>query len=120
MIDLEAKRQSGPIIRLHPDDNVVIARVDIGLGTQVPSEGFSSRSQAPAGTLVHSHNIEFREFDRDYAYARDFKAVDLLPPTQRASFQGIVRDDARVTTRNYIGILSTVNCSATVIQKIAA
>lgn len=151
MIDLTAKRQSGPIIRLHPDDNVVIARVDIGLGTQIPSEGFSSRAQAPAGykiasrairqgepirkynvtigfaasdiapgTLVHSHNIEFREFDRDYAHARDFKAVAMLPATSRASFQGIVRDDGRVATRNFIGILSTVNCSATVIQKIAA
>lgn len=151
MIDLNAKRQSGPVIRLHPDDNVVIARVDIGLGTAIPSEGLSSRSQAPAGykiasrlirkgepirkyavtigfaaadispgTLVHSHNIEFREFDRDYAYARDYQPVELLPAAQRAQFNGIVREDGRVATRNYIGVLSTVNCSATVIQKMAA
>lgn len=151
MIDLNAKRQSGPIIRLHPDDNVVIARVDIGLGAPIASEGITSRSQAPAGykiaaraiqkgepirkyavtigfaaadiapgTLVHSHNIEFREFDRDYAHARDFKPVELLPPAERATFQGIVRPDGRVATRNYIGVLSTVNCSATVIQKMAA
>ena len=151
MIDLNAKRQSGPVIRLHPDDNVVIARVDIGLGTAIPSEGLSSRSQAPAGykiasrlirkgepirkyavtigfaaadiapgTLVHSHNIEFREFDRDYAHARDYQPVVMLPQSQRAQFNGIVREDGRVATRNYIGVLSTVNCSATVIQKMAA
>ncbi len=151
MIDLSVKRQSGPVIRLHPDDNVVIARVDIGLGSSITSEGINSRAQVPAGykiaarmirqgeairkynvtigfaagdiapgSLVHSHNIEFREFDRDYAHARDFKPVVMLPVAERASFQGIVRADGRVATRNYIGILSTVNCSATVIQKIAA
>ena len=36
-----------------------------------------------------------------------------------ATFQGIVRADGRVATRNYIGILSTVNCSATVARGIA-
>ena len=151
MIDLSAKRSSGPVIRLHPDDNVVIARVDVSLGMHIAGEGITSRSQAPAGykiaaraiskgepirkynvtigfaandiapgTLVHSHNIEFREFDRDYAYARDYQPNIILPAEQRARFMGIVRDDGRVATRNYIGILSTVNCSATVIQKIAA
>src|SRR4029453_4202192 len=36
-----------------------------------------------------------------------------------ATFQGIVRADGRVATRNYVGILSTVNCSATVAHGIA-
>src|SRR5690606_24076393 len=40
-------------------------------------------------------------------------------PEEQATFQGIVRDDGRVGTRNYIGLLSTVNCSATVIRKAA-
>ncbi len=150
VIDLEAKRIAGPVIRLHPDDNVVVARVDAGIGTPVPSEGFSLRSQVPAGykiaarairkgepilkyavvvgfaaadipagTLVHGHNTEFREFDRDYAFARDYRPVPLLPEAERATFQGIVRDDGRVATRNYVGIVSTVNCSATVVHRIA-
>jgi altronate hydrolase len=72
-----------------------------------------------AGTLVHSHNVTFREFDRDYAYARDFKPVALLPESERATFQGIVRANGDVATRNYIGLISTVNCSATVIRKVA-
>ena len=81
--------------------------------------GFAAADIAP-GTLVHAHNTEFREFDRDYAFARDFRPVALLPDAQRATFQGIVRADGRVGTRNYVGILSTVNCSATVVQRIAA
>lgn len=72
-----------------------------------------------AGTMVHNHNMEFREFERDYAHASQYRAVALIDEEKQASFQGIVRDDGRVATRNYIGILSTVNCSATVVRKIA-
>jgi altronate hydrolase len=43
-----------------------------------------------------------------------------VPADQRATFQGIVRPDGRVATRNFIGILSSVNCSSTVIHRIAA
>ncbi|CAN1532968.1 UxaA Altronate dehydratase [Burkholderiaceae bacterium] len=150
MIELSEKKVIGPVIRLHPNDNVVVARVDVAIGTSVPSENLSVRSQVPAGykiaskkitagepilkynvivgfantdiepgSMVHSHNTEFREFDRDYAYASEYKATELLPENQKATFQGIVREDGKVGTRNYIGILSTVNCSATVVKKIA-
>ena len=150
MIEISEKRMVGPIIRLHPNDNVVVARVDVAIGTAVPSENFSARSQVPAGykiaarkilkgepilkysvtvgfantdiepgSMVHSHNTEFREFDRDYAYASEFKPVQLLPESERATFQGYVRANGRVGTRNFIGILSTVNCSATVVHKVA-
>lgn len=73
----------------------------------------------PAGTYVHSHNTAFREFDRDYAHGRDFVHTPVLPLDQQATFQGIVRGNGQVGTRNYIGILSTVNCSATVVHRIA-
>ncbi|MCW5627051.1 MAG: altronate dehydratase, partial [Burkholderiales bacterium] len=81
--------------------------------------GFAA-TDIPAGTLVHSHNMEFREFDRDYAYGADYHPVDLLPESERASFMGIVRENGQVGTRNYIGLVSTVNCSATVVHRIAA
>ena len=150
MIETSQKRFIGPVIRLHPADNVVVARIDVGIGVEVPSENIVTRSQVPAGykiaardirkdepirkynvvigfastdiaagSMVHSHNTDFREFDRDYAHASEYVPVDLLPEDQRATFQGIVRPDGRVGTRNYIGILSTVNCSATVVRKIA-
>lgn len=150
MIEQSEKRVAGPVIRLHSNDNVVIARMDVGIGTRVDAEDFVSRSQVsagykiaarpisqgepirkynvvigfaatdiPAGTLVHGHNVEFRDFDRDYAHGADYRPVELLPAEKRATFQGIVRADGTVATRNYIGILSTVNCSATVVHRIA-
>ena len=44
MIDAYARPVTGPVIRLHPADNVVIARVDVGIGTSLPSEGIVSRA----------------------------------------------------------------------------
>lgn len=132
-------------IRLHPDDDVVIARQQLVGGTQVegittrgliaPGHkvavraieagqpvrrynqiiGFASRPIA-AGEHVHTHNLAMGDFERDYAFGADVKA----PPAPReASFMGIRRADGRVGTRNYIGVLSSVNCSATVARAIA-
>jgi altronate hydrolase len=69
--------------------------------------------------MVHGHNIEFRDFDRDPAIGRDFRPVDPVPEAERKTFRGFVRADGRVGTRNYIAIVSTVNCSATVSQAVA-
>jgi altronate hydrolase len=80
--------------------------------------GFA-KSDLMAGTMLHNHNVEFREFQRDYRYAEDFKPVDMLPEAQRASFQGYKRADGRAGTRNFVAIVSTVNCSATVVHAIA-
>jgi len=80
--------------------------------------GFASKDIKP-GSMVHSHNTEFRDFDRDYAHASEYHPVDALPRDEQATFEGIVRDDGRIATRNFVGVLSTVNCSATVVRKIA-
>src|SRR3954468_22150548 len=149
MIELLERPAAGPVIRLHEADNVVIARSNVEIGTklgdglsarsQVPSGhkiatrlikkgepilkynvtiGFAATDIA-AGTFVHSHNMEFREFDRDYAYAKEYRPVQMVPESERATFMGIVRANGQVATRNYIGVLSTVNCSATDVHKIA-
>ncbi|GAB7528023.1 altronate dehydratase family protein [Pseudomonas sp. 3A(2025)] len=73
----------------------------------------------PAGTWMHSHNIAFGETARDYRYGLDYVPTDLLAPAQRATFQGIVREDGRVATRNYLGVFVVGNCGATVARKIA-
>lgn len=65
--------------------------------------GYASEN-LPAGTWMHSHNIEFGETARDYRYGLDYVPTDLLPAEQRATFQGIVRADGRVATRNYLGV----------------
>jgi altronate hydrolase len=80
--------------------------------------GFAE-TDIPAGTYVHSHNTAFRDFDRDYAYGREYVATPVLSVEQQATFQGIVRANGQIGTRNYIGVLSTVNCSATVVHRIA-
>jgi len=81
--------------------------------------GVAARDLEP-GDYVHTHNLELVEFDRDPAFGADVRPVDYMPVGQRAKFMGFVREDGRVGTRNFIGILSSVNCSATVIRNIAA
>ncbi|QKZ04145.1 UxaA family hydrolase [Pseudomonas eucalypticola] len=80
--------------------------------------GYASED-LPAGTWMHSHNIEFGDTARDYRYGLDYVPTQLLPANERATFQGIVRADGRVATRNYLGVFVVGNCGATVARKIA-
>ncbi|UCH75403.1 MAG: altronate dehydratase [Rhodospirillales bacterium] len=99
-----------------------IATAPIGSGDAVRKYdqiiGFASGDIVP-GNHVHTHNCAFAAFERDYAYGVDARPTSYLPESQRATFQGILRADGRVATRNYIGVLTTVNCSATVGKAIA-
>ena len=138
-----------PHIRLHPNDDVVIARQQLMSGATVENTavrglippghkiatraitagepvrrynqiiGFASQAIAP-GEHVHVHNLNLGDnkgdFARDYAFCADVKPA---APLLHAEFMGHVRADGRVATRNYIGILSSVNCSATVARAIA-
>ncbi|MGE5169150.1 MAG: UxaA family hydrolase, partial [Rudaea sp.] len=144
--------RSSLTIRLHPADDVVIARQQLVGGTALIDEkvtvaglvppghkvatraiaagapvrrynqiiGFASRDIAP-GEHVHLHNLAMGSFERDYAFGADAKPTAYVAAP--AKFRGIVRRDGpnagKVATRNYIGILSTVNCSATVARGIA-
>ncbi|UXC39066.1 altronate dehydratase family protein [Cupriavidus gilardii] len=138
------------VIRLHANDNVLIARQELALGQPLPELGVRARAQVPAGHKiaacaiakgepvrkydtvigvadrdiapgehVHSHNLKLVDFYRDPAFCSDVRPIDYVPEAERAAFQGFVRADGRVGTRNFIGILSSVNCSATVIRHIA-
>src|SRR5205085_10649905 len=138
-----------PFIRLHPNDDVLIARTQLVGGTTIENVtarglippghkvavrdiaagqpvrrynqiiGFASKPIA-AGEHVHTHNLwmgaEGGAFERDYAFGADVKPE---PAKREATFMGIKRADGRVATRNYIGILSSVNCSATAARAIA-
>jgi altronate hydrolase len=135
-------------IRLHPEDDVVIARMEIPTGTRVGKErvsvavtipaghklagrdlaqgqpvrrynqiiGFATRP-IKAGEHVHVHNLATGNFERDYAFCVDKKDTEYVK--EAATFLGIKRADGRVATRNYIGILTSVNCSATVARMVA-
>lgn len=80
--------------------------------------GFASEPITP-GRHVHTHNTVFQMFEREYDFGVDARPTKYVPENARATFQGIVRPDGRVATRNYIGILTTVNCSATAAKLIA-
>jgi altronate hydrolase len=136
-----------PVIRLHPEDDVVIARQVLPPGTPIGGNvataaripaghkiavkaqakgdavrrygqiiGFATDAISP-GAWVHTHNLGMGDFSRDYAFGRDAKPTE--PVATPASFQGIIRADGRVATRNYIGIITSVNCSAHVAELIA-
>ena len=135
------------VIRLHPDDSVIIARSTLMVGTPL-AEGVVAHERIPAGHKaairphavgepitrygqiigfasapieagrhVHVHNLGMGDFGRDYAYG------ETATPTQYASvpatFEGIVRPEGKIATRNYIGILTSVNCSAHVAGMVA-
>ena len=136
-------------LRLHADDNVLAAVDEIPVGSapaggptarqRVPKGhkiaaapiavgepvkkfgqiiGFASQPIAP-GDWVHEHNCLVHEFARDYHFGEGAQVVTPLPPDARATFQGYKRADGRAGTRNYLGILTSVNCSATVARLMA-
>ncbi|MBO6781790.1 MAG: altronate dehydratase [Alphaproteobacteria bacterium] len=80
--------------------------------------GYAMEDIAP-GDHVHTHNCEFRMVDRDYQFATDLRDTPMVPEDERRTFEGFVRKNGSVGTRNYIGILTSVNCSATVAKYIA-
>jgi len=80
--------------------------------------GFAAGDIRP-GEHIHTHNCDFKGFERDYAYGVDARPTAFVPEAERATFQGYRRANGRIGTRNYIGILSSVNCSATVAKQIA-
>jgi altronate hydrolase len=80
--------------------------------------GFASED-IPPGAHVHTHNCSFAAFERDYAFARDARAEAILPVEKRATFEGFRRANGKCGTRNYIGVVTSVNCSATVARFIA-
>ena len=80
--------------------------------------GFASRTILP-GEHVHTHNLGVQGFDREHTIGIDAQAVALVLGSERRTFLGYKRADGRVGTRNYVAIISTVNCSAHASREIA-
>src|SRR3954469_5427086 len=81
--------------------------------------GFGKSHIAP-GEWVHEHNVGLHDFARDYRFAEGAKDDGLLPEDLRATFEGYRRNNGKTGTRNYLGILTSVNCSASVARFAAA
>jgi altronate hydrolase len=144
-------------LRLHPQDNVAIAKINLQTGTtlaldnrgapqnQVPVRqfipsghkvalqemppgepvrrygqviGFASQTILP-GEHVHTHNVGVQAFAREHTFSVDVRPVTFVPESGRRTFLGYRRTDGRVGTRNYIAVISTVNCSAHTSREIA-
>lgn len=78
--------------------------------------GFASQDIQP-GQHVHVHNLGYAEFDKDYRFCEDYRPTAVVDTPD--TFMGIVRENGQVATRNYIGILTSVNCAATVAHAVA-
>src|SRR5215470_17878318 len=63
-----------------------------------------------------THDIAVGDLHREYEIGTDVRPVDFYPPAQMRHFDGYLREDGRVGTRNYVTIISGVNCSASVSQ----
>jgi altronate hydrolase len=136
------------VIRLHPNDDVVIATRQLVSGTRIDAEDLVvsglippghkiatraiakgepvrrynqiigvARENIARGQHVHVQNLGMADFAREHEFGVDQHPTEYA--SEPAHFMGIRRDDGRVATRNYIGVLTSVNCSATVARAIA-
>ncbi len=80
--------------------------------------GFAKGGIRP-GEHVHTQNLVMGDFGRDYQFCADYQPVDYVAEDQRRHFQGFERSGGKVGTRNYIAVISSVNCSASVSKYVA-
>jgi altronate hydrolase len=148
MREMSERARNPRVLRLHAADNVIVSIDPILPGavaegitaiSRVPKGhkmavrelavgdailkfgqviGFATAPIKP-GEHIHTHNCGVHDFARDYHFAEAAKPEHVLPESERMTFQGYRRKNGKVGTRNYIGILTSVNCSASVARFIA-
>jgi altronate hydrolase len=139
---------SKPYLRLHPDDDVLIALADLDAGVDVEEIilqaaipnghklavrpvakgapvrkfgqviGFATMNIAP-GDHVHAHNLETDVQHMEYEFGTDCKKIDMVPEADRRTFEGFQRENGALATRNFIGVVTSVNCAVTVARLIS-
>ena len=77
--------------------------------------GFAT-ADISVGDHVHTQNLAVGDLHREYEIGTDVRPVDFYTPDKMRYFDGYKREDGRVGTRNYVAIISGVNCSASVSQ----
>jgi len=148
MPQMSERAKNPRVLRLHADDNLLVSidpilpgavaegvtavsRVPKGhkmatraIPTGEPVKkfgqiiGFATADIRP-GEHIHTHNCGVHDFARDYRFAEAAEPERVLPLEKRRTFEGYRRANGKVGTRNYIGILTSVNCSASVARFIA-
>ena len=139
---------SEPVIRLHPDDSVAVARrrllpgeivggltvcsavpaahkialFDLPAGTAILKYGQligRALTDIRAGSHVHVHNVDTGELSTAGHFILPTAPWPLLPEEERRTFQGFSRPCGRAGTRNFVAVISSVNCSASVSHYVA-
>ncbi|MEY2727442.1 MAG: Altronate dehydratase, partial [Planctomycetota bacterium] len=138
-----------PLLQLHPSDNVAVARralragetVSCGSAQLVVTEPIpvnhklalcplptgatirkfgqpigSALNSIPAGGWVHTHNVSLDRERSDYEFSTELLNFPIPEPR---TFLGYRRKSGKAGTRNYIAVISTVNCSATTSRYVA-
>ncbi|MEO1159723.1 MAG: altronate dehydratase family protein, partial [Pseudomonadota bacterium] len=72
-----------------------------------------------AGAHVHTHNVKFESTSHAYEFSTAVRPVSKVDDAKRGTFEGFRRDNGKIGTRNYIAIITSVNCSATAARLIA-
>ena len=137
------------VIQLSESDNIAVSPVNIPENASIESHNIKTITKIPQGHKisikeikkgekiikygqiigeateniqegehVHSHNLAFVEFKRETP-RQLIKKIDLTNNSIPKTFEGLVRKNGKIGTRNFIGLVSTVNCSATVVKQIA-
>jgi len=134
-------------LRLHQRDNVLLALTELAEGKQIENTmskqvipaghkvaatdiaegqpiikfgqliGLASQP-IKAGEHIHVHNCVFTSIKQSVQAGADYEKTLVVPESEQVTFQGIVRADGRIATRNMIAVMTTVNCSATVAKAI--
>ena len=137
------------IIKLSEQDNIAISPMDIPENVSIDIYNLKTNTKIPqghkistkeikkgekifkygqvigeattniqAGEHVHNHNLAFIEFERNI-FNQSVDEIDLKKNSIPNTFKGYLRKNGKIGTRNFIGLISTVNCSATVVKQIA-
>ncbi|AZV18368.1 altronate dehydratase family protein [Mesorhizobium sp. M7A.F.Ce.TU.012.03.2.1] len=94
-----------------------MALCDIGSDDPIVKYGQTigfAREPIVAGDWVHEHNVYLRNFERDYVFGTNTRQTEIVAEAERATFMGYRRPSGKVGTRNFIAVLTSVNCSASV------
>jgi altronate hydrolase len=111
LVEVRQRIQSGHKFALHAlEQGASVRRYGSIIGV--------ATSPIEAGDHVHSHNLTVGELKQQYDYGVDMQPVAYVPQEQRRTFLGYKRPDGRAGTRNYIAIISSVNCSSSTVRAI--
>ena len=80
--------------------------------------GFAEGNITP-GEHVHSQNLVCRDYEREHHFCSDYRPTEFYPEAERRTFQGFARPGGRAGTRNYVAVISNVNCSNSVSRYVA-